>query len=74
MVQIVDRYMPRIADENRAYVMHYPDKVGEMLQKAWKLRKKIRKRQSRGPVLQKLESMENSSKKEPDPVQKNLRR
>ena len=24
------------------------------------------------PVLQKLESMENSSKKEPDPVQKNL--
>ena len=45
-----------------------------MLQKAWKLRKKIRKRQSRGPVLQKLESMENSSKKEPDPVQKNMRR
>ena len=45
LVQIVDRYMPRIADENRAYVMHYPDKVGEMLQKAWKLRKKIRKRQ-----------------------------
>eukprot|EP00439_Symbiodinium_sp_Y106_P056254 s675_g7.t2 len=46
LVQIVDRYMPRIADENRAYVMRYPDKVGEMLQKAWKLRKKIRQRQS----------------------------
>ena len=37
--------MPRIADENRAYVMRYPHKVGEMLQKAWKLRKKIRQRQ-----------------------------
>ena len=31
LVQIVDRYMPRTADENRACVMHYPDKVGEML-------------------------------------------
>ena len=34
MVRIVDRYMPRVADENRAYVMHYPHKVGEMLKKA----------------------------------------
>ena len=42
-VQIVDRYMPRIADENRAYVMRYPHKVGEILQKAWKLRKKRQK-------------------------------
>ena len=31
LVRIVDRFMPRVADENRAYVMHYPRKVGEML-------------------------------------------
>ena len=45
LVRIVDRYMPRITDENRAYVMRHPHKVGETLQKAWKLRKKMRKRQ-----------------------------
>ena len=41
-------YMPRVADENKAYVMHYPHKVGEMLKKAWKLRRKIRRRQKEG--------------------------
>ena len=78
LVQIVDRYMPRIADENRAYVMRYPHKVGEMLQKAWKLRKKIRQPQKEAvtakrkkPELQTLLSAK-SSKKEADAVQKNL--
>ena len=45
LVRIVDRYMPRVADESTAYVMHYPHKVGEMLKKAWKLRRRIRRRQ-----------------------------
>ena len=27
LVQIVDRYMPRVADENRAYVMRYANQV-----------------------------------------------
>ena len=45
LVRIVDRYMPRVADENRAYVMRYPHKVGEMLKKALKLRRKLRRRQ-----------------------------
>ena len=27
LVRIVDRYMPKVADENRAYVMPYPGKV-----------------------------------------------
>ena len=78
LVQIVDRYMPRIADENRAYVMRYPHKVGEMLQNAWKLRKKIRQPQKEAvtakrkkPELQTLLSAK-SSKKEADAVQKNL--
>ena len=39
MVRIVDRYMPRVA---------YPHNVGEMLKKAWKLRRKIRRRQKEG--------------------------
>ena len=36
LVQIVDRYMPRVADENRAYVMRYPGQVQTMLKKARK--------------------------------------
>ena len=31
--------------EPMSYVMHYPHKVGEMLKKAWQLRRKIRRRQ-----------------------------
>ena len=44
LVKIVDRYMPKVADENRAYVMPYPGNVKTMLQKAWGLRKRIRRR------------------------------
>ena len=44
LVRIVDRYMPKVADENRAYVMPYPGNVKTMLQKAWGLRKRIRRR------------------------------
>ena len=43
-VRIVDRYMPKVVDENRAYVMSHPGKVKTMLQKAWGLRKRIRRR------------------------------
>ena len=31
LVQIVDRYMPRVADENRAYVMRYPSQKSRCL-------------------------------------------
>ena len=34
LVRIVDRYLPRIADENREYGMRYPNKMSEMLKKA----------------------------------------
>ena len=44
LVKIVDRYMPKVADENRAYVMRYPGQVKTMLQKARGLRKRIRHR------------------------------
>ena len=43
-VRNVDRYMPKVVDENRAYVMSHPRKVKTMLQKAWGLRKRIRRR------------------------------
>ena len=34
LVRIVDRYMPRIAAENRVYTMRFPEKVHDMLLKA----------------------------------------
>ena len=73
LVQIVDRYMPRIADENRAYVMHYPDKVGEMLQKAWKLRKKIRKRQSKAGTAKRTKAGTSEARKHGEQQQERAR-
>ena len=73
LVQIVDRYMPRIADENRAYVMRYPDKVGEMLQKAWKLRKKIRKRQSDAGTAKRTKAGTSEARKHGEQQQERAR-
>ena len=42
LVRIVDRYMPRIAEENRIFVMRFPDKVEKMLRRARGIRRKIR--------------------------------
>ena len=33
LVRIVDKYLPKVAAENRAYVMKYPQKVGGSLRK-----------------------------------------
>ena len=44
LVRIVDRYMPRIAEENRIFVMRFPDKVEKMLRSARGIRRKIRAR------------------------------
>ena len=41
LVRIVDKYLPKVAAENRAYVMKYPQKVGGMLKKARALRKRL---------------------------------
>ena len=41
LVRIVDKYLPKVAAENRAYVMKYPQKVGGMLKKAGALRKRL---------------------------------
>ena len=73
LVQIVDRYMPRIADENRAYVMRYPDKVGEMLQKAWKLRKKIRQRQSDAGTAKRTKAGTSEARKHGEQQQERAR-
>ena len=43
-MRIVDRYMPRIAEENRIFVMRFPDKVEKMLRSARGIRRKIRAR------------------------------
>ena len=42
LVRIVDKHLPKVAAENRAYVMRYPHKVHEMLKKAWALRRRLR--------------------------------
>ena len=34
LVRIVDRCMPRIAEENKIFVMRFPDKVDKMLRRA----------------------------------------
>ena len=47
LVRIVDQYLPKVADENRAYVMRYPHKVNAMLRKAWALRRRIRTKRKR---------------------------
>ena len=44
LVRIVDRYMPRIAEENRIFVMRFPDKVEKMFRSARGIRRKIRAR------------------------------
>ena len=44
LVRIVDRYMPRIAAENRVYTMRFPEKVHDMLLKARAIRRKTRAR------------------------------
>ena len=44
LVRIVDRCMPRIAEENKIFVMRFPDKVDKMLRRARGVRRKIRAR------------------------------
>ena len=44
LVRSVDRYMPRISEENRIFVMGFPDKVEKMLRRARGIRRKIRAR------------------------------
>ena len=58
LVHIVDcysRFMPKISDESRAYVMRYPSQVRTMLQTAWKIREQIRanRRGKRRAILRK---------------------
>ena len=50
LVRIVDKHLPNVAAENRAYVMRYPHKVHVMLKKAWALRRRLRakKKQKKG--------------------------
>ena len=47
LARIVDKYLPKVADENQAYVMRYPHKVNAMLKKAWAMRRRIRAKRKR---------------------------
>ena len=66
LAQIVDRYMPKVAGENRTYVMRYPGQVKTMLQKAWGLRKSICDRANKSQRRKAGRRGEASASGEPD--------
>ena len=66
LVQIVDRYMPKVADENRAFVMRYPKQVKTMLKNAWKIRKRIRANQRQERRTARRKRADASASPEPD--------
>ena len=66
LAQIVDRYMPKVADENRTYVMRYPGQVKTMLQKAWGLRKSICDRANKKSAAKAGRRGQASASGEPD--------
>ena len=71
LVRIVDQYMPRVADENRVFVIRHRNKVAGMLKKAWKIRNKLRqkqkdkKRRSR-PTTSTAPELERNERREED--------
>ena len=65
-VRIVDRYMPKVAGENRTCVMRYPGQVKTMLQKAWGLRKSICDRANKSQRRKAGRRGEASASGEPD--------
>ena len=48
LANIVDSYMPHLANETRAYMIRFPHEVKKLLRKARQIRKKIKARQKRG--------------------------
>ena len=44
LVRIVDKYLPDVADENRAHTARFPEKVHDKLRRARAIRRKIRAR------------------------------
>ena len=47
LANIVDSYMPHLANETRAYMIRFPHEVKKLLKKARQIRKKIKARRKR---------------------------
>ena len=56
LTRIVDKYLPNVAAENRAYIVRFPHKVNVMLHKAWALHRKIRAKK-KGRRVEKTHTM-----------------
>ena len=48
LVKITDKYLPRITDEARVYIMKFPHKIPVLLKQARKVRKKAKSRTAQG--------------------------
>ena len=66
LVRIVDKHLPKVAAENRAYVMRYPHKVHEMLKKAWALRRRLRAKKTQ--KMEKKETKRNQGDRDAEPT------
>ena len=52
LTRIVDKYLPKVADENRVFIMRFPNKASKLLKKARRIRRRI-KAEIRGDVREK---------------------
>ena len=79
LVRIVDRFMPRVADENRAYVIHYRAKWGRCFRRKIRRRQKAeegkakRKRTSTSGTPERGEVQEGARRRTDKPAAKNRR-
>ncbi|CAE7847872.1 rnc, partial [Symbiodinium sp. KB8] len=42
LTRIVDKYLPKVADENRVFIMRFPNKASQLLKKARRIRRRIK--------------------------------
>ena len=49
LTRIVDKYLPKVADENRVFIMRFPNKAFKLLKKARRIRRRI-KAETRGDM------------------------
>ena len=65
LVKITDKYLPRITDEARVYIMKFPHKIPVLLKQARKVRKKAKSRAAQGGKKSVRSSPSASSKASP---------
>ena len=42
LTRMVDKYLPRVADESRVYIMRFPEKIPDLLRRVRKIRRKLK--------------------------------